>query len=163
MNHVAVTFTVLAAVVVLFVSGRVPVGAVAVLVAVLTALISVNGAVAALLPVVVVMAVRLEHAPSQLLMPLVFAAHAGSLLALTGTPVNVLVSDDYARLGLPLLVLYGVVAVLLVPVFWRFSSRPIRRATTAGAASVRPAPRRTWPRPSRSPAPATRARPGSRA
>src|SRR3954447_15429415 len=41
------------------------------LVAVLTALISVNGAVAALLPVVVVMAVRLKRAPSQLLMPLV--------------------------------------------------------------------------------------------
>jgi Na+/H+ antiporter NhaD/arsenite permease-like protein len=41
------------------------------LVAVLTALISVNGAVASLLPVVVVMAVRLKRAPSQLLMPLV--------------------------------------------------------------------------------------------
>ena len=61
------------------------------LVALLTALISVNGAVAALLPVVVVMAVRLRRKPSQLLMPLVFSAHAGSMLALTGTPVNVLV------------------------------------------------------------------------
>ena len=38
----------------------------------LSALISVNGAVAALLPVVVVIAVRLRRAPSQLLMPLVF-------------------------------------------------------------------------------------------
>ena len=47
------------------------------LVALLTALISVNGAVAALLPVVVVIAVRLKRAPSQLLMPLVFSAHAG--------------------------------------------------------------------------------------
>ena len=27
---------------------------------------------------------------------------------------------DYWKLGLPLLVLYGVVAVLLVPVFWQF-------------------------------------------
>jgi Na+/H+ antiporter NhaD/arsenite permease-like protein len=63
------------------------------LVALLTALISVNGAVAALLPVVVVMAVRLKRPPSQLLMPLVFSAHAGSMLALTGTPVNVLVSN----------------------------------------------------------------------
>ena len=43
------------------------------LVAVLTALISVNGAVAALLPVVVVMAVRLGRSPSQLLLPLAFA------------------------------------------------------------------------------------------
>ena len=71
------------------------------LVALLTALISVNGAVAALLPVVVVIAVRLKRAPSQLLMPLVFAAHAGSLLALTGTPVNVLVSDAAIDAGLP--------------------------------------------------------------
>jgi di/tricarboxylate transporter len=71
------------------------------LVAVLTALISVNGAVAALLPVVVVMAVRLKRAPSQLLMPLVFASHAGSLLALTGTPVNLLVSEAVAEAGYP--------------------------------------------------------------
>ena len=71
------------------------------LVAFLTALISVNGAVASLLPVVVVMAVRLARPPSQLLMPLVFGAHAGSLLALTGTPVNVLVSEAAIEGGLP--------------------------------------------------------------
>lgn len=194
MNDIAVTFTVLAVVVVLFVSGRVPVGAVAILaglalfftgvlgidqvvagfgdptvlfiaslfvvsealdasgvttwlgqrliaragasrsrvlvlmmllVAVFTALISVNGAVAALLPVVVVMAVRLRFAPSQLLMPLVFAAHAGSVLALTGTPVNVLVSDaaqdagvgrfgflEFALVGVPLLV--GTVGIVVL-------------------------------------------------
>ena len=41
------------------------------LVAVVTALISVNGAVAALLPVVVVTAIRLGQPTSQLLMPLV--------------------------------------------------------------------------------------------
>lgn len=69
------------------------------LVAGLTALISVNGAVAALLPVVVVMAVQLRRNPSQLLMPLVFSAHAGSLLALTGTPVNVLVAEAAADAG----------------------------------------------------------------
>ena len=71
------------------------------LVAVLTALISLSGAVAALLPVVVVMAIRLKRAPSQLLMPLAFAGHAGSLLALTGTPVNVLVSEAAVDAGLP--------------------------------------------------------------
>ncbi len=70
------------------------------LVAFLTALISVNGAVAALLPVVVIIAVRLRRPTSQLLMPLVFSAHAGSLLALTGTPVNVLVSNASAGAGL---------------------------------------------------------------
>ena len=59
----------------------------------LTALISVNGAVAALIPVVVVVAARAALSPSQLLMPLAFSAHAGSMLALTGTPVNIIVSD----------------------------------------------------------------------
>ena len=43
------------------------------------------------------MAVRLGRSPSQLLLPLAFAAHAGSLLALTGTPVNVIVSEAAAR------------------------------------------------------------------
>jgi di/tricarboxylate transporter len=95
------------------------------LVAFLTALISINGAVAALVPVVVVTAVRLRRSPSQLLLPLAFAAHAGSLLVLTGTPVNVIVSNaaeeagvgsfgyfEFALVGVPLLV--GTLAVVLL-------------------------------------------------
>lgn len=95
------------------------------LVALLTALISVNGAVAALLPVVVVIAVRLKRYASQLLMPLVFSAHAGSMLALTGTPVNVLVSEagmdagvggfgffEFALVGVPLLA--GTMAIIIL-------------------------------------------------
>ena len=95
------------------------------LVALLTALISVNGAVAALLPVVVVMAIRLGRATSQLLLPLAFAAHAGSLLVLTGTPVNVVVSEaaanagvgdfgyfEFALVGVPLLL--GTVAIVVL-------------------------------------------------
>jgi di/tricarboxylate transporter len=95
------------------------------LVAVLTALISVNGAVAALIPVVVIMAMRLGHAPSQLLMPLAFGAHAGSMLALTGTPVNIIVSEaafdaggegfgffSFTIVGVPLLV--GVVSIVVL-------------------------------------------------
>ncbi len=91
----------------------------------LTALISLNGAVAALLPVVVVMAVRLKRSPSQLLMPMVFAAHAGSILALTGSPVNVLVSEaakeagtgnfgffEFSIVGVPLLA--GTIVILVV-------------------------------------------------
>ena len=91
----------------------------------LTALISLNGAVAALLPVVVVMAVRLSQPPSQLLMPMVFASHAGSILALTGSPVNVLVSEaaleagtrnfgffEFALVGVPLLA--GTMAILVL-------------------------------------------------
>ena len=71
------------------------------LVAALTALISVNAAVSALLPMVVVIAVRLGRSPSKLLMPLAFGAHAGSMLLLTGTPVNIIVADlaDDAGLG----------------------------------------------------------------
>src|SRR5512137_1934542 len=65
--------------------------------ALLTSVITPNGAVAALLPVVVVIAVRLGRPPSQLLMPFVFSSHAGSMLALTGTPVSVLVSDVAAK------------------------------------------------------------------
>lgn len=68
-------------------------------VALLTALINPNGSVAALVPVVVVMAVRLGRQTSQLLMPVAFGAHAGSLLALTGTPVSVIVSEAAAEAG----------------------------------------------------------------
>ncbi len=71
----------------------------ALLVAALTALISINGAVAALLPLVVVVAARAGIASSKLLMPLAFAASAGSLLLLTGTPVNIIVSEFAAGAG----------------------------------------------------------------
>ena len=93
---------------------------------VLSALISVNGAIAALLPVVVVLAVRLKRPPSQLLMPLVFGGHSGSMLALTGTPVNVLVLEasenagrggfgyfEYALAGVPLVLGGMAIAVVL--------------------------------------------------
>jgi di/tricarboxylate transporter len=95
------------------------------MVAGLTALISVNGAVAALVPVAVLLSVRLGRPPSQLLLPVAFAAHAGSLLALTGTPVNVIVNDaaasagvgrfgyfSFALVGVPLVV--GTIAIVLL-------------------------------------------------
>lgn len=69
------------------------------LVAGLTALISVNGAVAALLPVTVVTASRLRMIPSRLLLPLAFAAHAGSMLVLTGSPVNVIIAEFAEHTG----------------------------------------------------------------
>jgi di/tricarboxylate transporter len=91
----------------------------------LTALITVNGSVAALVPVVVLMAVRLRREPSQLLIPLAFAAHAGSLLVLTGSPVNVVVAEaaedagvgrigyfDFALVGVPLLA--GTIAIVVL-------------------------------------------------
>ncbi|WP_330998414.1 SLC13 family permease [Georgenia yuyongxinii] len=58
--------------------------AVMVLAGVLTAVVSPNGSVAALRPMVVVVAVRGGHPPSHMVMPLAFAAHAGSVLALSG-------------------------------------------------------------------------------
>jgi di/tricarboxylate transporter len=98
------------------------------LVALLTALISVNGAVAALVPMVVVLAVRLGRSTSQMLMPVAFAAHAGSMLALTGTPVSVIVTDaaadagfdrfgffEFALVGVPLVIGTIAIVVLLGP------------------------------------------------
>lgn len=95
------------------------------LVALLTALISVNGAVAALIPVVVVVAMRVGLAPSQLLLPLAFSAHAGSMLALTGTPVNIIVREaaadagarpfgyfEFGLVGVPLVV--GTIAIIVL-------------------------------------------------
>lgn len=92
----------------------------------LAAIISINGAVAALLPVAVVAAARAGIMPSKMLIPLAFAASAGSMLTLTGTPVNVIVSEvaaeaggrefgyfEFALVGLPLVVL----TMLLVLIF----------------------------------------------
>lgn len=99
--------------------------AVMLLCALLTALISLNGSVAALLPMVVVVAMRVTVPPARMLMPMAFAGSAGSLLALTGSPVNVLVaaaSDDngaggfaffdFAVVGVPILL--GTVLIALV-------------------------------------------------
>ena len=69
------------------------------LVAVLSPLVSQSGAVAALMPVAVLMSIRLRQAPSKFLMPLAFASAGGSLLALTGTAKNVLVSNAAAGAG----------------------------------------------------------------
>jgi di/tricarboxylate transporter len=93
--------------------------------ALLTALITPNGSVAALLPMAAVIAIRLDVTPSKLLMPLAFAAHAGSLLVLTGSPVNVLVSQasddagtgsigffEFAFVGVPLVL--GTLPLVLV-------------------------------------------------
>ncbi|HLT83064.1 MAG TPA: SLC13 family permease [Phototrophicaceae bacterium] len=99
--------------------------AVCLLVAGLTAFISVNGAVAALIPMVVVVATRSGIPVSHLLLPLAFTAHAGSMLLLTGTPVNIIVSEaaqdagdrgfgffEFGLVGVPLLV--GTVLLILL-------------------------------------------------
>lgn len=92
--------------------------------ALLAAVISINGAVAALLPVAVVAAARAGIVPSRMLIPVAFAASAGSLLTLTGTPVNVIISEvaaesggrefgyfEFALVGLPLVLVTMVLVV----------------------------------------------------
>lgn len=93
-----------------------------------TALITPNASVAALVPVVVIIAVRVGQNTSQLLIPLAFAAHAGALLALTGSPVSVIVSEaaddagigqfgffEFALTGIPLLIGTIVIVIVLGP------------------------------------------------
>lgn len=94
----------------------------------LTALISLNGSVAALLPMAVMIAVRMNRAPSELLMPMVYAGSAGSMLVLMGSPVNIVVSDasrdagegafgffSFGLIGLPLVIGTVVLGLVLSP------------------------------------------------
>ena len=91
----------------------------------LTALIGLNGTVAALLPMAVVVAMRRGFPPSRLLMPLAFAGSAGGMLLLTGSPVNVVISEaaadagvgafgflEFAIVGIPLVV--GTIAIVML-------------------------------------------------
>jgi di/tricarboxylate transporter len=93
--------------------------------AVFSGLIGMNGAVAAMLPVIVVVAVRTGIAPSKIMIPLAFACLTGSKLTLLGTPVNVIAATqadetgvghigffEWAVLGVPLLVGTIVITVL---------------------------------------------------
>ena len=92
----------------------------------LTALIGLNGAIAALLPMVIVMALRRSFPASRLLMPMAFAGSAGGLLFLTGSPVNVVISEaadaagvgafrffEFAYAGIPLVIGTVLIVVLL--------------------------------------------------
>lgn len=107
--------------------GRLVVGLL-LLVAVLSALVTPNGSVAALIPLVALLALRLRTPASSLFMPLAFSASAGALLALTGSPVNVIVSDasaeagagrfnffEFAIIGLPLVAVTVAMSVWLGP------------------------------------------------
>lgn len=94
-------------------------------VAILCPFINSSGAVGALLPVVMLLVVRLQDSPARVLMPLAFASGAGSHLALTGAPKNVLIADavaesgagslnffEFGLVGLPLLA--GTIAIVLL-------------------------------------------------
>ncbi len=93
---------------------------------VLSAAITPNGAAAAVLPVTVAVARRVQARPSKMLIPMAFAASAGALLTLSGSPVNVIVSEasrsaggpgfgffEFAIVGLPVLIGTTAIALLL--------------------------------------------------
>ena len=105
--------------------GRV-LAAVMALAALTSALVTPNGAAAAVLPIAVLVARRAGLATSRLAIPLAYAASAGALLTLSGSPVNVIVSDalaeatgerfgfvEFAWLGVPLTLVTVAVTVLL--------------------------------------------------
>jgi di/tricarboxylate transporter len=94
--------------------------------AVFSGLIGMNGAVAAMLPVTAVIAIRTKVPPSKLMIPLAFGCLTGSKLTLLGTPVNVIAASqaeeaglghigffEWSVLGLPLLAGTIVITVLL--------------------------------------------------
>jgi di/tricarboxylate transporter len=95
---------------------------------VMTAVIGFIAACAALIPVTVVLALRLNIPTSQLMMPLAFTIHAASMLTLLGTPINVIALGaaqdagsninffEFALIGIPL-VAGSVVIIMLTRKF----------------------------------------------
>jgi di/tricarboxylate transporter len=67
--------------------------------AALSAFISNTGTVATLMPAVVIAAWGVRSVPAAFLMPLAFAANAGGVLTLTGTPPNVVVAEALEAQG----------------------------------------------------------------
>lgn len=99
--------------------------AIMVVAAVLSGLIGMNGAVAAMLPVAIAVAVRTGVAPSRLMIPLAFGCLTGSKLTLLGTPVNLIAATqadeagvghigffEWAVLGIPLLA--GTIVIIVL-------------------------------------------------
>jgi di/tricarboxylate transporter len=78
------------------------------------------------IPIAVSAAGELDVSPKPMLMAVAVAA-AASFLTPVATPANLMVMEpggyrfgDYWKLGLPLMALFAIVAVLLVPVIWSF-------------------------------------------
>ena len=97
-----------------------------VLTAILGQLISNTATALIIIPISVAAATGMGISPRPVLMSVAVAA-AAAFLTPVATPVNLMVMGpggyrfgDYAKLGLPLLLWFFVVATFLVPVFWRF-------------------------------------------
>jgi di/tricarboxylate transporter len=89
-------------------------------------LISNTATALVMIPIGVSAASQLDISPQPVLMSICVAA-AVAFLTPVATPANLMVMGpagyrfgDYWRLGLPLVVLFGLVAVLLVPTIWSF-------------------------------------------
>lgn len=108
--------------------------AIMIVAAVFSGLIGMDGAVAAMLPIIVVVAVRTGIAPSRLMIPLAFACLTGSKLTLLGTPVNIIAATqadeagvghigflEWSVLGVPLLA--GTIVIILVFGRWLLPER----------------------------------------
>jgi di/tricarboxylate transporter len=92
--------------------------------AILGQLISNTATALILIPIALSVATEMGVSPMPLLM-CVNVASAAALLTPVATPANIMVQapggylfGDYAKLGLPVLLLYLLVAVFLVPVWW---------------------------------------------
>jgi di/tricarboxylate transporter len=92
--------------------------------AILGQLISNTATALILIPIALSVATEMGVSPMPLLM-CVNVASAAALLTPVATPANIMVKGpggyefaDYTRLGLPILLLYLVVAVFLVPFWW---------------------------------------------
>jgi di/tricarboxylate transporter len=97
-----------------------------VLTALLGQLISNMATALIVIPIALSAAAEMDVSAKPVLMAVTVSA-AASFLTPVATPANLMVMGpggyrftDYWKLGLPMLALFGVVAVLLVPVFWSF-------------------------------------------
>jgi di/tricarboxylate transporter len=97
-----------------------------VLIFVLGQLISNTATVLIIIPVALSAAADLDISAKPVLMTVCVASGAAFLTPIA-TPANIMVMEpggyrfsDYWRLGLPLMGLYAIVAVFLVPVIWPF-------------------------------------------
>ncbi|MDH2414748.1 SLC13 family permease [Nocardioides sp. CER19] len=109
--------------------------------AIFSGLIGMNGAVAAMLPVTVIIAVRTGTPPSLLMIPLALACLKGAKLTLLGSPVNVIAATqadeagaghigffEWAILGIPQLA-----GAILIVVFLGKRLLPVRQSESIPA------------------------------
>jgi di/tricarboxylate transporter len=99
--------------------------------AALTQVMSNTAAALVMLPIAAASGVEMGVSPMPMIIAVTVAAHA-ALLTPVATPVNLMVVGpggyafgDYWKFGLPILVWWLVVCVLIVPLWWRFDAPPL--------------------------------------